>query len=269
MDALILKASEESEETLWEVMPMENVSTDNAGPGSEETEPDDDSQEIPIPPDATPGTLVLCAPEVLFDRIGAGTDLVPLVAYFVRWTAIFALLYGVTLGIFAGGWQIPAAGIKMPVLILLSLVICLPALFTFNVLLGSKLLFLQCAAVLSMSAYLTATILASFAPIFLFFAISAGGHDFLTLLNVLMSAIAGLFGVMWVWRAMRSLAESRRQEPNLTVLRLWILIYGLVGAQMSSILRPFVGYPDQFALFRKIHSNFFIAVWEMLKGYVG
>lgn len=33
MDALIYKASEESGETLWEVMPMDTVSTDNAVPG--------------------------------------------------------------------------------------------------------------------------------------------------------------------------------------------------------------------------------------------
>jgi hypothetical protein len=41
----------------------------------------------------------------------------------------------------------------------------------------------------------------------------------------------------------------------------WILVFGLVGAQMSWILRPFIGNPDQpFAWFRDRESNFFEAV---------
>src|SRR3989338_7939071 len=248
---------------------MDTVSTDTAGERPAEPEPEDDFEEEPIPPNATPGTLVLRAPERLYAQIAEGKDLLPTIAYFARWTLAFSVIYGLGLGFFAAGWQIPAAGLKVPTLIVLSLLICLPALFTFNVILGSKLSFLQCTAVLSMAAYLTATILASFAPILLFFAISAGGHDFITLLNVAMCAMAGALGVMWIWRAMTSLAESSGREPNLTILRIWILIYGFVGAQMSWILRPFVGNPESFALFRKIQSNFFEAVWNMAKGFVG
>lgn len=247
---------------------MDNVSPEDAGERPLGPEPVDDSEEKPIPPNATPGMLVLRAPEHLFARIAEDQNLASMVGYFVRWTLVFALIYGAAVGFFAGGWQIASAGLKMPVLILLSLAICLPALFTFNVILGSSLSFLQCAAVLSMSAYLTATILASFAPIMLFFVISAGGHDFVTLLNVAMCAIAGFFGVMWIWRAMSSLAETGETEPNMTILRIWMLIYGFVGAQMSWILRPFVGDPESFALVRRIQSNFFDAVWNLLKSFI-
>ena len=246
---------------------MDTVSPDQAEEGPVGPDPVDDSEEDPIPPNATPGTLVLRAPEHLFAQIAEDQNLGPMVAYFVRWTVLFALVYGAALGFFSAGWQIPAAAAKVPLLILLSLAICLPALFTFNVILGAKLSFLQCAAVLSMSAYLTATILASFAPILLFFAISAGGHDFLTLLNVVMCAIAGIFGVMWIWRAMNSLAENGGPEANMTILRIWMLIYGFVGAQMSWILRPLIGDPAAFALFREIHSNFFVAVWNLWQSF--
>lgn len=248
---------------------MDTVSTDNAGgmPGPSGPKPEEEFEEEPIPPNATPGMLVLRAPERLYAQIAEGKDLVRTITYFVRWTLVFSVIYGLGLGFFAAGWQIPAAGMKMPTLIMVSLLICLPALFTFNVILGSKLSFLQCTAVLSMAAYLTATILASFAPILLFFAISAGGHDFITLLNVAMCSIAGTFGVMWIWRAMTNLAERSGREPNLAILRIWILIYGFVGAQMSWILRPFVGDPEAFALFRKIQSNFFEAVWHMAEGF--
>lgn len=246
---------------------MNDVSHEMAGE-SIGLEPEKVKKEKPIPPDATPGWLLLRAPEILFARIAEGHDLAALVRYFVGWTLVFAAIYGGSLGFFAGGWQIPAAGAKMPATILLSLLICLPALFTFNVLLGSRLTFLQCASVLSMSAYMTSTILASFAPILLFFAISAGGHDFISLLNLMMCTIAGIFGVVLVWRAMMNLAERVEEEANMLILKIWMLIYGFVGAQMSWILRPFIGNPEQFALFRKIHSNFFVAVWDLLSQFV-
>jgi hypothetical protein len=49
-----------------------------------------------------------------------------------------------------------------------------------------------------------------------------------------------------------------------TIFRIWILLFGLVGAQMSWILRPFIGSGHEFALFRPRGSNFFEAVFHHL-----
>jgi hypothetical protein len=50
-----------------------------------------------------------------------------------------------------------------------------------------------------------------------------------------------------------------------SVFRCWIIVFGLVGAQMSWVLRPFIGNPDQpFTWFRPRQSNFFEAVWHAL-----
>jgi hypothetical protein len=50
------------------------------------------------------------------------------------------------------------------------------------------------------------------------------------------------------------------------VFRIWIIIFGLVGAQMGWILRPFVGDPSlPFRLFRPRTSNFFIDVMHKIK----
>jgi hypothetical protein len=49
------------------------------------------------------------------------------------------------------------------------------------------------------------------------------------------------------------------------VFRVWILVFGLVGAQMSWVLRPFLGHPGtEFALLRARESNFFEAVLSAL-----
>jgi hypothetical protein len=48
-----------------------------------------------------------------------------------------------------------------------------------------------------------------------------------------------------------------------TVFRCWMVVFGLVGAQMSWVLRPFIGNPDEpFTMFRGRQSNFFEALWH-------
>lgn len=47
------------------------------------------------------------------------------------------------------------------------------------------------------------------------------------------------------------------------IFRIWVVVFGLVGAQMAWILRPFIGNPGQkFEWFRPVESNFFEAVWN-------
>lgn len=50
------------------------------------------------------------------------------------------------------------------------------------------------------------------------------------------------------------------------IFRLWIVLFGLVGAQMGWVLRPFLGNPNQpFTWFRARESNFFQGVWVALQ----
>jgi hypothetical protein len=46
-----------------------------------------------------------------------------------------------------------------------------------------------------------------------------------------------------------------------TVFRIWVLVFGLVGAQTGWVLRPFIGDPSKpFTFFRERQSNFFEGV---------
>jgi hypothetical protein len=50
-----------------------------------------------------------------------------------------------------------------------------------------------------------------------------------------------------------------------TVFNIWVIVFGLVGAQMGWVLRPFVGHPNlDFEWFRSRSSNFFQGVWRAL-----
>jgi hypothetical protein len=51
-----------------------------------------------------------------------------------------------------------------------------------------------------------------------------------------------------------------------SVFRCWVVIFALVGAQMSWVLRPFVGDPSvPFEWFRERQSNFFEALWHTIQ----
>ena len=65
-------------------------------------------------------------------------------------------------------------------------------------------------------------------------------------------------------RAARAGAEPRRCADHVkTVFRLWVVVFGLVGAQMGWVLRPFIGNPNlPFTWFRPRESNFFVAVLQ-------
>ena len=65
------------------------------------------------------------------------------------------------------------------------------------------------------------------------------------------------------------LLGNKTHEKSKSVFRIWIFVFGLVGAQMSWVLRPFIGSPDmQFQWFRARESNFFMAVLQALRDLV-
>ena len=55
-----------------------------------------------------------------------------------------------------------------------------------------------------------------------------------------------------------------------SVFRIWIIVFGLVGAQMGWMLRPFIGNPNKpVTFFRERESNFFEAVFDKLGDVMG
>jgi hypothetical protein len=51
----------------------------------------------------------------------------------------------------------------------------------------------------------------------------------------------------------------------MSLLYVWMVLYGFVGTQLGWTLRPFFGDPGApFALFRRIEGNFYVNVLESL-----
>ncbi len=197
----------------------------------------------------------------LFEMISQGRDLEAMASYFLLRILGCAAVYGLCLGFYTFNLQILASAGKLPVLLLGTLGICLPALFTFNVLLGSRLGMRQTLSVLLVSTYLTSLVLMSLAPIVLFFIISTPDKEFVFLLNLVCCTIGGGFGLNLLWQGMQYVTQRSGACYHPRIIQVWSLIYVFVGTQFSWLLRPFIGSRgEEFVLFRTIEGNFYVAV---------
>jgi len=237
----------------------------------------------------------------------------------IRVPGILAMI--LLLGLFAGfcvGWfalfnreppvyeQLLASAVKVPLLFLLTLIVTFPSLYVFTALVGSRLSLASVFRLLIAALAVTLAIIASFGPITAFFSVSTENYSFMVLLNVLLFAVAGVLGLLFLLQTLHRLSLvdtllTRSDEPTppttppptpdgapapppdplgalariegrvlgrhvKAVFRAWIIVFGLVGAQMAWVLRPFIGDPNRpFAWFRPRASNFFEAVLGTLQ----
>jgi hypothetical protein len=148
--------------------------------------------------------------------------------------------------------------VKLPTLVLASGLICLPTLYYFSVLFGSRLRFLQTIALILTAQTVSAVLTLGFAPISLLFWLSGSEPLFLVALNGAVLGFSSALGLIFLVQGVLYIQESQPPEniPFFTwvymlikgtcrslVLLGWLVIYGLVGAQMSWALRPFFGVP--------------------------
>jgi hypothetical protein len=58
---------------------------------------------------------------------------------------------------------------------------------------------------------------------------------------------------------------AEQRSGNMTLLYIWILLFGFVGTQLAWTLRPFFGSPgEKFALFRSIEGNFYAEIFRTI-----
>ncbi len=128
------------------------------------------------------------------DRLGE------LIRQMVASSTIALACYGLVLGFSNGPLQALSSAIKLPILFLLTLLICLPTLYLFNLVFGARLLVRQAMALVE-------------------------------------------------------------QPVNMSLLYIWLMLYGFVGTQLGWTLRPFFGSPNKpFELFRSLDGNFYMNI---------
>jgi len=247
--------------------------------------------------------------------------------------------YGAVLGSFHSVLMALTSAVKLPLLFLVTLAICLPTLYLFNLVFGARLSVRQSLALVMVALTVTAMLALAFAPIALFFLITAPDYGFFKLLNVAILALSALVGLRFLTGGMRVLNEngllapekavveqkpapvpaevpvpaavaangggtttitapapapvaqmppqvppgymltpiapqrpvrpaprqSTPTPPSMTLLYVWILLFGFVGTQLAWTLRPFFGSPGmKFSLYREIDGNFYAEIFKTL-----
>lgn len=178
-------------------------------------------------------------------------------------SAIFLGIYGLIIGGYGGWLQAIVSAIKLPALYLLTLVICFPTLYFFNLMFGSKQRFNQYLALLLTAVAVMSILLFGFAPVAIFFLMSTKNYFFFLLLNVVIFSITGFLGISFFYKEMVRLMKKDEAgtKIRINILRYWLGLYAFVGTQLAWTLRPFFGSPDvPFALFREKDSNFYLAI---------
>jgi hypothetical protein len=187
-------------------------------------------------------------------------------------STVFLAIYGLIIGASNSWMQSLLSAIKLPALYLLTLIICFPTLYFFNVMFGSKRTFEQYLTLLMTTMALISILLFGFAPVTLFFLLSTNDYSFFPLLNIAIMALTGVLGIQFFYQGMELLSEedAEGKQIRLNILRFWLGLYAFVGTQLGWTLRPFFGSPGiPFQLFRDREGNFYVSVLQSIANLFG
>lgn len=213
--------------------------------------------------------------EGFFDEIFDGKNIAARIRWFLFAIVTLSGLYGLTMGASAltvdwqrGLLQMLTSAVKVPALYILSVVVSYPVLYIVIVLMGSRLRFSQILTLILLALTMNSMLLASCAPIVLFFVFTGSSYAFVKLLHVAIFAFSSCWAMMALWQGLRTMCEKSDLYPRqaIRILQAWILVFGFVGTQMAWSLRPFVGNPEmEYQIFRRGQTgNFYQAVWSSI-----
>jgi hypothetical protein len=200
-------------------------------------------------------------------------------------------VYGAVLGSFHSALMALTSAVKLPLLFLVTLAICLPTLYLFNLVFGARLSIRQSLALVMVALTVTAMLALAFAPIALFFLITAPDYAFFKLLNVAILALSALVGLRFLTGGMKVLnahglltaAPSHPVEaPVSPAVPAGVLVGAGPAAENGAHPVPAAGapapqpFPQAFPHQRPIRqaeptppSMALLYIWILLFGFVG
>ena len=192
---------------------------------------------------------------------------------------LFGAIAGVSVGAWTGGLHIVYVATKAPLLLLGTLIIGLPSMVVLGHFIGCPLSLANAASLALSSIARTSVVLGGLAPATAYFAFTLPTrgttvYQAVVLSQVFAFAIAGFVGVTALHSRLASVVENRTKHTRIVFL--WIAIYSFVGAQLTWIMRPFLGNPGAPVEFFRpyaerigLDSNFYAAVFRLMKHSLG
>lgn len=154
---------------------------------------------------------------------------------------VCSLVYGVIAGSFSMGTQLWAAPVKIAGGLLIAALICLPSLYIFTCLSGSRARLIEICGLVAGLLMLMTILLVGFAPVAWLFSQSTESYVWMGALHLGFWFIATCFGIRFVVAGF-----SHSQARATAGLNTWILIFMLVALQMTTALRPIIGTAETF-----------------------
>lgn len=187
---------------------------------------------------------------------------------------VFLCVYGFITGLSHGWMQALSTAVKIPLLFLLTLAFTLPALYFFALaLLNIQFSVAQAGVVVLSGIGTTAFLLLGLSPVTLFFVLTSSNYAFFQLIAVLFVAVGGVTGLYYILRGFTWVDQHREltgNSPGSMLLRVWVVLFGFVGAQMTWRLSPLIGDPAQpFILMQPSRDNFFVDVFKAIQAASG
>jgi len=201
--------------------------------------------------------------ERYFESVVEGEELGAKLRYAFGTTVGLSAFYGLVAGAYSGWAQALSTAIKVPVLLLATLIVCFPVFFVVQVLMGSRLKLEQVLVLVVSSLALMSILLAAFVPITAFFLLTGANYYFQHLLQIAIAGVAGLFGMFALHDGLTVICEKRSVYPRraLTMMRIWAILFAFVGIQMAWNLRPFLSdRREPFQVVGHYQGNFYAAV---------
>lgn len=166
------------------------------------------------------------------------------------------LLYGLATGFFQGGWSLALAVTKVPLIILASVVICLPSLYVFFGLAGAEFTPRAFSAAVAGFCGITGLILLAMMPVTWLFSVSTMSLGFVVWLHILVWITALAFGRQFL---VRTATQAR------AAIGLWLVLLFLVSLQMTTYVRPVLWRASDAPLIAAEKKSFFGHLADVFK----
>lgn len=210
--------------------------------------------------------------EAIVARVREGRELTRIALWAVGLTLCSGALYGFVFGLWRAPEQALYAAVKLP-LLLLSIVAASAVINGFlALLLRARIGVMQGLVAILLSLSVAAVMLAAIAPVALLFVLGVPGPghptatpeelyrtaEYVLLFHTIVIGACGIAGNLRLFRLLKRLAPA----PGIArrVFASWLLVDGLVGTQLSWILRPFLCKPTlepEFVRKDALAGNFF------------
>lgn len=154
-----------------------------------------------------------------------------------------AMVYGLAAGFFQGGESLLVAMLKAPLVLAVSVLLCVPSLYITSALLGAHLTAHRFWLAVAGFAGMIGILMLGLVPIVWLFSVSSRSLGFVTVLHAALWTLIVGFSARFLSLALR---ESGAQTPPV----LWILLFLVVSFQVATVFRPILWIGPEARLFQ-------------------